>query len=153
MSLDIKKLQVKNSDNFFIKSFLGNLVKCGNKNKAFAAYIDLLEKLKLEYPENEPNLLLVNALDKIKPLVNLRVKKVAGISYQLPCPLDERRASKMAINWFFNSIKLRAELTLGKRLISEILDILHDKGASLQKKKNHEKMALDNRAFLFFLKR
>ena len=78
---------------------------------------------------------------------------MAGISYQLPCPLDDKRASKIAINWFFNSIKQRAEPTLNKKVIAEVLDILNDKGSSLNRKQAHEKMALDNRAFLFFLKK
>jgi small subunit ribosomal protein S7 len=153
MSVNLSNLKNNSNENFFIKSFLGNLVKCGNKNKAFVVYINLLEKLKTEYPDIEPSLVLVKALEKIKPLINLRAKKVAGISYQLPCPLDDKRSSKMAVNWFFNSIKQRGEPTLNKRVIAEVLDILNDKGSSLQRKYAHEKTALDNRAFLFFLKR
>lgn len=153
MSLNLSNLKNQSNENFFIKSFLGNLTKCGNKNKAFIVYLNLLEKLKIEYPDTEPSLVLIKALEKIKPLVNLRAKKVAGISYQLPCPLDDKRSSKMAVNWFFNSVKQRGEPTLNKKVISEVLDILNDKGSSLQRKNAHEKMALDNRAFLFFLKR
>ena len=151
MVINLNKLNLEK--NFFIKSFLGNLVKCGNRDKAYVLYVRILEKIKMEYPDREPNVVLKGALEKIKPLVNLRVKKVAGISYQLPCPLDDVRATKMAVNWFFISIKNRNEVTLYKKLIAEILDILNDKGGSIQKKNMHEKIALDNRAFLFFLKR
>lgn len=148
----------KNTDiikpvDFFVNCFLGNLIKTGNRNKAYVFYVKLIARLKKDFPNKDPIDVLINSFNLMKPLVNLRVKKVAGISYQLPCPIDEIKSFKVSMKWFFGSLKLRKEKGIYNKMRSEILDVLNGKGLTLQRKYFHEKVVLDNRAFLFFLKK
>jgi ribosomal protein S7 len=155
MSLKLnRKINLLNSHDeksLLLSGFVGNLTKCGNRDKAIVAYIKILKKLKKTYPNQEPRIVLELALEKVKPLVSLRVKKVAGISYNLPASIGDIRACKIGLNWFFNSVYTRAEYTYYNKIVSEISDILNNKGITLQRKQAHERLALDNRSFLHFL--
>jgi small subunit ribosomal protein S7 len=153
MSLYIKKINKRKISNILLNSFLGNLIKKGNYLNANKVYIDLLEFIKLNNLGKEPQKTFLELLSRIKPAVGVRSKKVAGINYQLPCPITEDRACKVAVSWFFKSLDNRNEKTLINRIESEILDISKSKGFSLQKKHSFEKLALDNRPFLHFLKK
>jgi len=144
-------LNLHDEKSSLLSGFVGSLTKCGNRDKAIVLYIKILKRLKRIYPNQEPHLVLQIALERIKPLVSLRVKKVAGISYHLPSAIGDVRASKMGLNWFFNSVYTRGEYTFYNKIVSEISDILNNKGITLQRKQAHERLALDNRSFLHFL--
>jgi small subunit ribosomal protein S7 len=153
MSINIEKIKNKKFFNPLISSFLGALKKEGKGQKSYVIYINLLGFLKSNSRGVEPYLILVNLLVQLKPLVGLKSKKVAGISYQLPYPITEARANKIAVLWFYKALDFRSEKTFLEKLKGEFQDIRNYKGYALQKKNNHEKMALDNRPFLHFLKR
>jgi small subunit ribosomal protein S7 len=144
---------LKYENHFLFYSFLGKLVKNGKKNIQYRLLNDLFLKLKKDYPTDNPKDILLRALQLLKPLVNLRLKKVAGINYQLPCPINEERAAKVAVTWFFQAINERSEKDLVDRIYMEIIDLLKGKSGSKQRKDSFEKIALDNRPFIFFLKR
>lgn len=149
-------IKKKKKSNVLLYSFLGNLIKRGRGVNSYKVYIELLEFLK-EYKdisnEKEIQKLFLEILSRLKPSVGIRIKKVAGISYQLPCPISDERASKMAISWFFKALQQRSEKKYSQKVKSEILDIMKGKGFSLQKKNSLEKVAVENRPFLHFLKR
>lgn len=144
---------LKNENYFLFYSFLGKLVKKGKRNIQYKLLNELFLKLKKDYPQDNPKDILLRALQLLKPLVNLRLKKVAGINYQLPCPINEERAAKVAVTWFFQAINERSEKDLVDRIYMEIIDLLKGKSGSKQRKDSFEKIALDNRPFIFFLKR
>jgi small subunit ribosomal protein S7 len=140
------------SDDFILYLFFGNLVKRGLRDKGIILLTKLLLSLKRKFPKEIPLMILKQALVKIKPVVGLRSKKVAGITYQLPYPVDDRKGSKLAVRWFFSSLDLRKEKTIEERMLQEVCDLLKGKGISKTKKDSLEKVALDNRAFTYFLK-
>jgi small subunit ribosomal protein S7 len=152
-----KKVKEKNILNFedqiLIYSFLGKLIKKGGRLKALKILSSVLLKIKKFNKNETPIFILLFILQKIKPLVNLRVKKVAGISYQLPCPITNDRSCKLAIIWFFTSVSSRTEKKIEDRIFNELLDIYNNTGVTKQKKTSFEKMAVSNRPFIHFLKR
>jgi small subunit ribosomal protein S7 len=153
MSINVVKVNYLKINNILLNSFLGNLIKEGKKYYAINIYIKILESLK-SYSKNEIGLdILLDLIHKLKPAVNIRSKKVAGINYQLPSPITDVRASKIAVSWFFKALSNRSEKTLYSKVLSEFLDIKNNKGYAIQKKQYHEKLALDNRPFLHFLKK
>jgi small subunit ribosomal protein S7 len=150
----IRKINVNNfEDEVLLYSFLGAMIKKGNKNKTEILFKNLLLYLKKHYPNQNPLDIFYKALLEIKPVLSLRVKKVAGINYQLPSPISNERACKLAVNWFFKGVNSRNEKTFFIRMTAEIFDLLKGKGVSKQKKEALEKAALENRPFIFFLKR
>lgn len=153
MSINIKKINSRKYYNVSLNSFLGNLVKEGKGYGSRNLYVKILEFLKLNNKGRDGVVVLLELLGKLKPLVGIRSKKVAGINYQLPSPITDERASKMAVAWFFKSLINRGEKTLFQKMSGELLDIKNNKGYSIQKKQYHEKLAIDNRPFLHFLKK
>lgn len=144
---------LKNENYFLFYSFLGKLIKKGNRSIQYKLLNQLFLRLKKDYPNEDPKNVLLKTLQLLKPLVNLRLKKVAGINYQLPCPINEERSAKIAVTWFFQSVNERNEKYLVDRIYMEINDLLKGKSGSKQRKDSFEKIALDNRPFIFFLKR
>jgi len=153
MTINLKKINNKKFSNIALNSFFGNLIKEGKGYGSMNLYIKVIEFLKINNKGREGVDVLLELLSKLKPLVGIRSKKVAGINYQLPSPITDERAFKMAVAWFFKSLDNRSEKTLFHKMSSELLDIKNNKGHSLQKKQYHEKLAIDNRPFLHFLKR
>lgn len=157
MSLLLKKhyrfRKVYSNYNYLLFSFFGVLIKKGKKEKINKLLILLLEKIKENFPDKNALVFLLKALEKLKPVINIRVKKVAGIRYSLPCPIGDERSAKVAVAWFYKSLEMRKEHGFVSKAFSEIVDIHRNKGLALQKKQAQERLALDNRAFFFFLKR
>lgn len=155
--LNNKRFKDKNLKDFDVlsKSFLGGIIKKGHNKSAFSDYINFLEYLKLNYEFEEitPHEFFIFHLSKLKPIVGIRIKRVAGINYQLPCPISDLRSSKIAVKWFLQALTNRGEKTFLSKLKGEALDLIKEKGLSLQRKSLHEKNILENRAYMHFLKK
>lgn len=158
MSIFLKNYKKGIENNFIKYDYLlfllyGNLIKKGKKIKAEKNLKELKLKLRKDYPNENILEIILLALNKIKPKISLKKKKIAGILYQLPFPITEKKSCKLAIRWFFKTINLRKENSFVQRMYKEIDELLKEKGISLQKKIFLEKVALDNRPFIFYLKR
>jgi len=94
--------------------------------------------------------MLTYALQKIKPKVEVKSKRVGGATYQVPIEVRDDRGIALSMRWIIEAARKRNEKGMTLRLACEILDILSDKGNSLKKKEDSHKMAKANQAFAHF---
>lgn len=87
------------------------------------------------------------ALDNIYPIVELRVRRVAGSNYQVPTEVSKERRETLGLRWLILFSRKRNEKTMLQRLASEIIDASHNTGASVKKREDTIKMAEANKAF------
>ena len=90
------------------------------------------------------------ALDNIKPNLEVRSRRVGGATYQVPMEVRPRRAQTLAMKWLVDSALKRNEKTMKERIASEILDAHNNKGNAVKKREETHKMAEANRAFSHF---
>jgi small subunit ribosomal protein S7 len=129
---------------------LTNLVmKDGKKSIARRIVYSVLEKLEAEH--KKPGLeVFEEALDKARPSVVLKARRVGGSNFQVPMPVDRERGINIAIRWLVQYARNRKGAPMAEDLTKEINDILAGQGEVLKKKDDTHRMAEANRAFAHF---
>lgn len=97
-----------------------------------------------------PAVVLNQALDNIRPRLEVRSRRVGGATYQVPVEVPQRRANTLALRWMIRFARERREKTMGARLAGEILDAKDNIGASIRRKEETHRMAEANRAFAHY---
>ena len=90
------------------------------------------------------------ALDNIKPIIEVRSRRVGGATYQVPTEVRPARAEALAIRWLVSYANSRSERKLHERLSNELLDAFNNRGSAVKKREDTHKMADANKAFAHF---
>jgi small subunit ribosomal protein S7 len=95
----------------------------------------------------DPLRIFHEALDNVKPDIEVRSRRVGGATYQVPVEVKGDRAQAMAIRWLIRAARARSEYTMRERLANEFLDASNGRGAAVKKREDVHRMAEANRAF------
>ena len=129
-----------------LTKFMNNLMLDGKKSVAerivYGALTRVEEKLK-----REPIEAFHEALENIKPSVEVRSRRVGGATYQVPVEVRPIRQEALAIRWLINASRSRNENTMEERLAGELLDAVNTRGSAVKKREDTHKMADANKAF------
>ena len=90
------------------------------------------------------------AIENVRPLVEVRSRRVGGATYQVPVEVKGNRSQALAIRWLVNAIRNRKEKSLMEKLSSELMDAAGNKGSAIKKREDTHKMAESNKAFAHF---
>ena len=90
------------------------------------------------------------AIENVRPLVEVRSRRVVGATYQVPVEVKGNRSQALAIRWLVNAIRNRKEKSLMEKLSSELMDAAGNKGSAIKKREDTHKMAEANKAFAHF---
>lgn len=90
------------------------------------------------------------AIEKVKPSVEVKSRRVGGATFQVPCPVHPKRATALAMRWLIESARKRNEKSMKIRLGSELIDALQGRGAAVKKLDDVARMAAANKAFAHF---
>ena len=90
------------------------------------------------------------AIENVRPLVEVRSRRVGGATYQVPVEVKSNRSQALAIRWIVNAIRNRKEKSLVDKLSSELMDAAGNKGSAIKKREDTHKMAEANKAFAHF---
>ncbi|WP_259780405.1 30S ribosomal protein S7 [Aestuariispira ectoiniformans] len=96
---------------------------------------------------NDPVATFHEALENVKPHLEVRSRRVGGATYQVPVEVRAERAQTLAFRWLIDMARKRSENTMMERLSGELLDAANSRGASIKKREDTHKMAEANRAF------
>lgn len=122
----------------------------GKKNAASKQVYDALEILKKENPKEDISTMLEQALDNIKPKVEVRPKRIGGAVYQVPTQVKSNRQYSLAIRWLILTARAKANKqfhTFAEKLADEIKLALKNEGNAIVKRQDIERMAEANKAF------
>jgi small subunit ribosomal protein S7 len=95
----------------------------------------------------DPVKLFTDALDNVKPQLEVRSRRVGGATYQVPVEVRPERAQALAIRWIIQYARGRAEQTMTDRLSAELMDAANNRGNAVKKREDTHKMAEANKAF------
>ncbi len=129
-----------------LSKFMNNLMLDGKKSVSekivYGAFDEIENKMK-----RPPLEVFHEALDNIKPAVEVRSRRVGGATYQVPVEVRPQRREALAIRWLIKASRDRNEKTMKDRLASELLDAVNTRGSAVKKKEDTHKMAEANKAF------
>tara|TARA_B100000686_G_scaffold276726_1_gene295887 strand:+ start:479 stop:949 length:471 start_codon:yes stop_codon:yes gene_type:complete len=97
-----------------------------------------------------PLSIFTKAIDNVKPLVEVRSRRVGGATYQVPVEVKNNRSQALAIRWIVNAIRGRKEKNMVEKLSAELIDAASNKGSAIKKREDTHKMAEANKAFAHF---
>ena len=129
-----------------VTKFMNNVMEHGKKAVAekivYSAFDILAQKTKQDALK-----IFNDALDNVKPVVEVRSRRVGGATYQVPCEVRADRRQALAIRWIIDAAKKRSETTMTERLANELLDAAANKGSAVKKREDTHRMAEANKAF------
>ena len=129
-----------------VSKFMNNLMLDGKKSVSekivYGAFDEIENKTK-----RPPLDVFHEALDNIKPSVEVRSRRVGGATYQVPVEVRPQRREALAIRWLIKASRDRNEKTMKDRLASELIDAVNTRGSAVKKKEDTHKMAEANKAF------
>ncbi len=135
--------------NLLVSKFMNYLMVDGKRTVASGIMYKALDAVKAKTKKDELSQFL-ELVDKVKPSLEVRSRRVGGATYQVPTEVRPARREALAIRWIIEAARKRNEKTMAERLSGEFLDILAGNGASLKKKSDVHKMAEANKAFSHF---
>ena len=100
--------------------------------------------------DKEPLEVFLKALDNIKPMVEVKSRRVGGATYQVPIEIRETRREALAMRWIINAARSKSGHGMGECLANELLDAYNNTGTAYKKKEDTHKMAEANKAFAHY---
>jgi len=134
--------------NIVITKFINRLMLDGKKSVAEKILYKAFDKI--ESSNKDPLETFQEAMENVRPQIEVRSRRVGGATYQVPVEVRADRAQALAIRWLVEAARKRGELTMVGRLSAELLDAAQQRGASVKKREDTHKMAEANRAFAHY---
>ncbi|HPG71658.1 MAG TPA: 30S ribosomal protein S7 [Syntrophales bacterium] len=132
-----------------VAKFVNSLMKKGKKSTAesilYGAF-DIIEKR----AKDQPLAVFEKAIDNVKPIIEVRSRRVGGATYQVPTEVAPGRRQALAFRWIIGNSMSRAEKTMREKLAGELMDAAQNRGASVKKREDVHKMAEANKAFAHY---
>ena len=136
-------------NSILVTRFVNNLMWDGKKTTAQRAFYEALEIIEKKTKENGFEV-FERAFNNIKPVLEVRPRRVGGATYQVPVEVRTKRRESLAIKWIIKAARARSEYRICERIANELLDASQGQGAAFKKKEETHKMAEANRAFAHF---
>ena len=129
-----------------LTKFMNNLMVDGKKSAAEKIVYNAMERVEQRI-KRSPIEVFTEALDNIKPSVEVRSRRVGGATYQVPVEVRPERREALAIRWLITAARNRNENTMEERLAAELIDAVQSRGTAVKKREDTHKMADANKAF------
>ena len=134
-------------NNKMVSRFVNILMLDGKKWNAEKIVYGSLDIVAQKTQKSDPVEILTKAIDNVRPLLELKSRRVGGATYQIPVEVRGDRGAQLAMRWMRNAARGRKGKPMQQRLADEILDAYNNQGTSVKKKEEIHKMAEANRAF------
>ena len=132
-----------------IPKLINSIMYDGKKTVAEKIVYDAIEKIKSKSKE-EPINIFNEAINNIKPTVEVRSRRVGGATYQVPVEVKSKRSQALALRWLIDASRKRKNKNMSDKIFNEIYDAYQNKGSAIKKKEDMHKMAESNKAFAHF---
>lgn len=137
-------------DSLLASKFINCLMWDGKKSIAQSVFYNALDEIKKRVPDQEPIEVFNQAVENVKPHVEVRSKRVGGASYQVPMQVNRSRQQSLAIRWILLAIREKKGRPTHLRLADELVAAFNREGAAVTRRENTHRMAEANKAFAHF---
>jgi small subunit ribosomal protein S7 len=133
-----------------VSKFVNNLMLDGKKSVAQQVFYDAMDIAAKKVKDVQPLELFERAVNNVKPLLEVRSKRVGGASYQVPMQVRASRQQSLAFRWIIQSARSKKGKPMCERLAAEIVDAYNEQGGAMTTRENIHRMAEANKAFAHF---
>jgi small subunit ribosomal protein S7 len=132
-----------------ITKLINSIMFDGKKTIAEKIVYDAIEKIKSKDKE-EPLTIFNEAINNIRPTVEVKSRRVGGATYQVPVEVKSKRSQALALRWLIDASRKRKDKKMSDKIFNEIYDAYQRRGSAVKKKEDTHKMAESNKAFAHF---
>jgi len=132
-----------------ISKFVNRMMWDGKRSLGLRVIHDALDILR-EKTEKDPLEVFLKALDNVKPVIEVKSRRVGGATYQVPVEIRDIRREALGMRWIITAARSRSGKGMGDRLAAELLDAYNNTGTAFKKKEDTHKMAEANKAFAHY---
>ena len=132
-----------------VAKFINRIMQRGKKNLAQSILYDAFDIIQ-EKAKEDPLALFQKAVENVKPVVEVRSRRVGGSTYQVPTEVRYLRRTTLSLRWILTSAKQRGEKGMAAKLAGELIEAAQGKGAAFKKKEDTHRMAEANKAFAHY---
>lgn len=137
-------------DNLLAERFINCLMRDGKKSLARNIFYTAMDQIESKLDGVKPLDAFIAALENIKPMVEVRSRRVGGANYQIPIEVRPSRRQALGIRWLLEAAGKRGEKKMSARLANEILDAYNKTGSAIKKREDTHRMAEANKAFAHY---
>jgi small subunit ribosomal protein S7 len=132
-----------------ISKFVNRMMWQGKRSIALRIVHDAMAVLQTK-ADKDPLEVFLKALDNVKPMVEVKSRRVGGATYQVPVEIRETRREALGMRWLINAARSRSGHEMSERLAAELMDAFNNTGTAFKKKEDTHKMADANKAFAHY---
>lgn len=136
-------------DSVIVSKFINQLMYDGKKSKAETIFYEAV-KIASEKSSKDPIDAFKEVIDKVKPLVEVKSRRVGGSTYQVPIEVRPARQDSLAFKWVIDAARKRAGKSMQEKLANEFVDAINNTGAAVRQRESIHRMAEGNKAFAHF---
>jgi small subunit ribosomal protein S7 len=138
--------------NLMLAKFMNVIMKNGKKSAAEHIIYGALDRIGEKTGKKGPEAIdvLSQALDNVKPVVEVKSRRVGGATYQVPVEVRATRRQTLAMRWVIEAARARSEKSMAFRLAHELMDAAESRGAAVRKREDTHRMAEANKAFAHY---
>lgn len=133
-----------------VSKFVNSLMSDGKKSVAQCIFYDALDIVAEKVTEEDPLTVFEEAMEKVRPRVEVKSRRVGGATYQVPMEVRQTRRNALAIRWIKDFARSRSGNSMAEKLASELMDAYNNRGASVKKRDDTHRMAEANKAFAHY---
>ncbi len=133
-----------------VSKFINCLMWDGKKSRAQAVFYDAMDIINDKIKDAGALEVFEKAINNVKPLIEVRSKRVGGASYQVPMQVNSKRQQSLAFRWILLSARSKKGKPMSQRLASELIDAYNETGGAMTTRENIHRMAEANKAFAHF---
>ncbi len=130
-----------------LAKFIAMVMVDGKKSIAERILYGALDRVVERSGSQEPVAMLEKALEHVRPVVEVKSRRVGGATYQVPVEVRPVRRNSLAMRWIIDAARKRSEKSMDQRLAGELLDAAESRGSAVKKKEDTHRMAEANKAF------
>ncbi|SDP26376.1 30S ribosomal protein S7 [Desulforhopalus singaporensis] len=133
-----------------VSKFTNGLMERGKKTLAQRIFYDAMDIVQERVKEEDPLTVFEEAMEKVRPRVEVKSRRVGGATYQVPMEVRQTRRNALAIRWIIGFAKSRSGKTMSEKLAAELVDAYNNRGAAVKKRDDTHRMAEANKAFAHY---
>ena len=133
-----------------VAKFINHVMSDGKKSTAERIVYGALETVSEKRKVEDPVSFFEEVLENVRPMVEVKARRVGGSTYQVPMEVDASRGTALALRWIISSARTRSGRTMAMKLANELVDASEENGAAVRKRNETHRMAEANKAFAHF---
>jgi small subunit ribosomal protein S7 len=133
-----------------VSKFINGIMTCGKKSIARNIFYDAMDIVAAKISEEAPLGVFEKAMERVRPRVEVKSRRVGGATYQVPIEVRPERRNALAIRWLIGFSGKRSGRSMSEKLAGELMDAFNSRGSAVKKREDTHKMAEANKAFAHY---